>query len=387
MINISGNLQNVDIIEVKTKSELNTFIKFPLQFYQFDNFYAPQLIRDMKTHFSKKNPFFKHADVKFFLALRDGHVAGRVVSIINHHHIKLHNEKAGFFGFFECINDGSVFNALMGRVYDELKDQGMEIMRGPMNFSSNEEWGFLIKGFDIPPMLMTPYNPPYYNDLVAEYGMVKVKELYAFIYDVQDEPPEKVLRISELSEKRGIKVRTVDKKNFISGMQAFKDVYNSAWAENWGFLPLTDEELLYSAKRLKPLSVPELTLIAEKDGEPVGFIGLIPDYNVVLRQMHGKLNPATALKALYYSRKITDLRLLLLGVKAEYRNRGIEALLIREGFKGIKQGNYSRLEFSWILQDNIPTIKLVEIAGGRLYKKYGIYEKVILRDRRDSAGH
>lgn len=157
-------------------------------------------------------------------------------------------------------------------------------------------------------------------------------------------------------------------------MRIFRDVYNSAWAKNWGFIPLTDEELVYLGTNLKPVIVPDLTLIAEKNGEPVGFMGMLPDFNLVLKQMKGSLNPISIIKSFLYSKKIKDLRMLLLGIKYEYRNRGIDALLFREGFRGVKQGGYHRVEFSWILEDNIPVQRLVEMIGGKLYKKYRIYE-------------
>jgi len=246
-----------------------------------------------------------------------------------------------------------------------------------MNFSTNEECGFLIDGFDSSPMLMMPYNPPYYNDLVAAFGMSKAKDLHAYIYDMQEELPEKVLRVAALAEKKGITVRPIDKKDFMTDMKIFQDVYNSAWGNNWGFIPITDEELYYSAKRLKPFAVSELTLIAEKDGQPIGFLGLIPDYNFVLKKMKGRLNPLTIIKALYYSKKITDLRLLLYGIKPEYRNRGVDALLFKEGHKNIIKGGYKRIEFSWILEDNIQVIRICEMFGARLYKRYRIYEKAI----------
>lgn len=367
--------QSVEIIEVTTKSKLKDFITFPLSFYSGNPFYVPQLTRDMKVHFSQKNPFFRDADIRFFLALKDGKIVGRVASIIDPHHIRVHNEKAGSFGFFECVNDNAVSEALLNTVCHDLKKQGMELMRGPMNFSTNEECGFLIDGFDSRPMLMMPYNPPYYNDLMADFGLTKAKDLNAYIYDVQEELPEKVLRVASIVEKKGIRVRHIDKRNFIHDMKIFQDVYNSAWEKNWGFIPISDEELIYSAERLKPLVVPELTLIAEKDGVPVGFLGMIPDFNFVLDRMHGSLNPVSIVKALYYSRKITDLRLLLFGIKAEYRNKGVDSLLFKEGFKGIKDGNYKRVEFSWILEDNIPTIRIIETIGGKLYKRYRIYEK------------
>jgi ribosomal protein S18 acetylase RimI-like enzyme len=373
-----------NIIEIKNKKDLLKFIKFPLQLYKDDAFYSPQLIKDLKFHFGHKNPFFKHAEVKFYIAIKDEKIAGRITSIIDRRHIMLHNEKAGFFGFFECIDDEDVANELFHRVYSDLKNSGVDIMRGPMNFSTNEECGFLIEGFNSAPILMTPYNPEYYNRFMNAFGMSKVKDLYAFICDVPDELPEKILRVAFLSEKRGISARTINKNAFFEDMNVFKEVYNSAWKDNWGFIPISDEELIYSAKRLKPIVETDMTIIAEKDGEPVGFLGLIPDYNMVLRNMKGRLNPLTILKALYYSTKITQARLLLLGIKEEFRNRGVDAILLREGFKGVKKHKYKKVEFSWILEDNIQTIRLVEMAGGQLYKRYRIYEKKIERQSRRS---
>jgi len=329
----------------------------------------------MREQFSIKNPFFQHAEVEYFLARKSEKTLGRVVSIINRRHIDFHNERAGFFGFFESVNDQEVSRCLLDAVRDALKAKGMTIMRGPMNFSTNEECGFLIEGFHNVPMLMTPHNPPYYNNMMEQYGMQKAKDLYAFIYTVKESLPEKVLRVAAIAEKRGVQVRPVDKRKFHEEMLVFKEVYNSAWKKNWGFIPLTDEEMQHLGERLKQIAVPELTLIAEDDGEPVGFMGLLPDFNYVLRHMKGRLNPVSILKALYYSRKITDLRLLLLGIKKEYRNRGVDALLFREGFKGVKSGGYKRVEFSWVLEDNIPVQRIVEMLGGRLYKKYRIYEK------------
>jgi hypothetical protein len=369
---------NLKIVEVRSTHDLNAFIKFPLGLYKNDPFYAPQLTRDLKSLFTDKNPFFRHATIKFFLAFKNGSLAGRIASIINPAHIEYQKEKAGFFGFFESVDDVDVSNALLGRVYDELKNSGMDIMRGPMNFSTNEECGFLFEGFDTLPMLMTPYNPPRYNDLMEAFGLSKAKDLNAYIYDMQESLPEKVLRVAAIAEKKGVTVKRVEKKKFMQGMKIFREVYNSAWKDNWGFIPISPEELNYSAVQLKPIVVPDLTLIAEKDGEPVGFLGMVPDYNVVLRHMNGKTNPLTIVKALYYSRKIRNVRLLLLGIKEEYRNRGIEAVLFKYGFAGLKKGNYQRVEFSWILEDNINMIRIIDMIGGRFYKKFRIYEKTIL---------
>jgi hypothetical protein len=367
----------LEISEATSRKDLHDFIDFPYSLYSKDPLYAPPLRMEMKEQFSAKNPFFAHAEAKYFIARTGKKTVGRVAAVINRRHIEFHEETAGFFSFFESIDDHRVAGGVLDAARGALREKGMTVMRGPMNFSTNEECGFLIEGFEEPPMLMTPYNPPYYRTLMEGYGMRKAKDLYAFIHEVRAALPEKVLRVAAIAEKRGISVRPVDKKKFSDEMRVFQEVYNSAWEKNWGFIPLTDAEILYLGERLKQIAVPELTLIAEDNGVPVGFLGLLPDFNHVLRHMYGRLNPLTLVKALYYSRKITDLRLLLLGIKGEYRNRGVDALLYREGFKGIKKGNYKRLEFSWILEDNIQVQRIVELVGGTLYKKYRIYEKEI----------
>lgn len=362
---------------IEAQESLDDFIKFPLALYTKDPFFIPQLNREMRIHFSAENPFFHHADARYFLAFKDGRVVGRTVSFINRRHNEFHRERTGFFGFFDCINDTSVSTALFDAASRHLKGEGMETIRGPMNFSTNEEFGFLLAGFDAPPMIMMPYNPPYYNGLSENYGMTKVKDVFAYIYDVGDDLPEKVLRVAVIVEKRGISVRPINMKKFMSEMMIFKEVYHSAWGKNWGFIPMTDEELQYAGERLKQIIIPEMTLIAEEDNKPVGFMGLIPDFNFVLKHMNGKLNPISLAKALYYSKRIKDLRVMLLGIKKEYRNKGVEALMFREGFKPIKRGNYKRVEFSWILEDNIPVQRTIEMIGGKLYKEYRIYEKAL----------
>lgn len=365
----------IEIIEVNTKKDLDDFINVPFSLYSHDPLFVPPLMSDMKEKFSDKNPFFMHATARYFLAKKNGKPSGRIISIIDRHHRELHKEKVGFFGFFESINDYSLASSLLDKASEILKNEGMDSIRGPMNFSTNEECGFLLEGFNEPPFLMTPYNPPYYNELMEKYGMKKTKDLYAYICDIPEDLPEKVLRVAAIAEKRGISVRPVNIKKFESEMRIFRDVYNSAWKDNWGFIPITEEETANMANKLKQIVVPELTLIAEKDKEPVGFMGMLPDFNFVLKHMKGKLNLLSIVKVLYYSRKIKDLRMMLLGINAQYRNKGVEALLCREGFKAVKKGRYKRVEFSWILEDNIPVQRLAEMILGRLYKKYRIYEK------------
>jgi GNAT superfamily N-acetyltransferase len=365
----------IEVIEVRSKEDLDDFIKFPFALYSQDPNYVPQLIREMQANLSDKNPFFLHATARFFLAKKEGRIAGRIAAISNRRHIEFHKEQAGFFGFFESARDREVASALLDTAAASLRKEGMQILRGPMNFSTNEECGFLLEGFESPPMLMMPYNPPYYHVLMEECGLEKSKDLYAYILDIPEELPGKITRVANIAAKSGIRVRPLEKKFFEREMNIFKVVYNSAWENNWGFIPLTDEELVHLGNNLKSVIVPELTLIAERGNEPVGFMGLLPDFNLVLRHMKGKMGLISIIKALYYSKKIRDLRLLLLGIKAEFRNKGVDALLFSEGFKGVRKGGYQRVEFSWILEDNIPVQRLIEMIGGRLYKKYRIYEK------------
>ncbi len=363
----------VEVIEAR--KSLNDFIKLPLSLYADDPCFVPQLTKEMRVHFSPENPFFNHCSAKFFLALKEGHAAGRIISFVNKRHNEFHHEKTGFFGFFDSVNDKSVSRVLFDAAVAHLRGEGMELIRGPMNFSTNEECGFLIEGVKEPPFIMMPYNPSYYAELAEDYGFRKVKDLYAYLYKVAERLPEKVLRVAAIVEKRGISVRPINMKNFRADMMIFKDVYHSAWEKNWGFVPMTDEELDYASARLKQIIIPKMTLIAEEDGRPVGFMGLVPDFNFVLKRMGGRMNPVSIVKALYYSRKIKDLRVMLLGIKKEFRSKGVEALLFREGFGPIKEGRYERVEFSWILEENTAVQRTIEPFGVELYKKYRIYEK------------
>ena len=367
----------VELTEVRPgEKSFTEFIRLPYYVHSTDSLYVPQLEHDLRKEFSpEKNPFFRHARARYFIAHRDGEPVGRAASIINDLHNEYHNERVGFFGFFDCRDDAEAAGMLLDRVASDLRENGMTAMRGPMSFSTNEECGLLVEGFDEPPMLMTPYNPPYYLNLVEAFpGMAKAKDLYAYLFRIGESLPEKMLRGAAFAERRGVTVRHIKKKKFAAEMMAFKEVYNSAWADNWGFVPLTDEEIGYKGALMKPIIVPELTLIAEADGETVGFLGLLPDMNQVLRHMRGKINPVTIIKALYYSRKVRDLRLLLLGIKPTHRTRGVDAILYREAFSAASRMGYRNVELSWILEDNEAMKRIIDLLGSRLYRKFRVYE-------------
>ena len=369
---------NVEL--VLDKKGLDQFIRFPWKVYREDPNWVPPLTSDMNFILGGKNPFFHHAEAAYFLASRNGETVGRIAAIVDRNHINLHNEQAGFFGFFECFRDIEIARDLLSAATAWLKERSIEIMRGPMNPSTNDECGFLLEGFDSPPMIMMTYTPSYYLDYMEACGLVKAKDLFAYISvikDVSAAPRLEKLASALKARVPGLVIRPAVMKDFRKELEAVKDIYNSAWGHNWGFVPMTDEEIESMAKRLKPLIVPELLIMAEVDGRPAGFFMAVPDYNQVLKKVNGRLGPVELVKFLWYSRKISDIRVLTMGVKEEYRKKGIEGLLYLESFKAAMRKGYERAEMSWVLEDNASMRKGCELMGGKLYKKYRIYEKNI----------
>jgi GNAT superfamily N-acetyltransferase len=316
--------------------------------------------------------------VEFFLAKKNGRTVGRIAGIVNYNHIEFYQEKAGFFGFFECIKDYDVAKALLDTVREWLQAKGMEIMRGPANFSSNEEWGFLLEGFDSPPVIMMSYNPPYYLEFMERYGLVKAKDLYAYFIDESLPTPERVVKIAEnIKRKVGIKIRKVNLKDFGNEVQRIKDIYNSAWSKNWGFIPMTDEEFDHLAKSMKQIIDPHRVFIAEVENKPAGFSLALPDFNQVLVRLNGRLFPFGILKLLWHTKiknKIDGVRIITMGVVPEFQKRGIDTVFYVETYNvGVKRG-YKWAEMSWVLEDNIMMNRVLKLLGARLYKKYRIYE-------------
>ena len=372
-------LKELNIKEVKTKKDLMEFIKFPWKIYKDNKNWVPPLIMERKDFFNKdKNPFFKHAEVVFYLAEKNEKIAGRIAGIVNHNHIEFQNEKAGFFGFFECVEDYEVAKILLDTVRNWLRSKGMQIMRGPANFSSNEEWGFFLKGFDSPPVFMMSYNPKYYLDFMERYGMRKAKDLYAYFIDKNSPPPQRVVRMAERIKQKGeITIRSVSMKNLKNEAKKIKAIYNSAWSKNWGFIPMTDEEFDHMGDGLKKIVDPNLVFIAEVDGKPAGFSLAVPNINQVLRKINGKLFPFGLFKLLWHTKiknKINGLRIITMGVVPEFQKRGIDTLFYVETYNvGVKRG-YSWAEMSWVLEDNVKMNRVLDLLGAKLYKKYRIYE-------------
>jgi GNAT superfamily N-acetyltransferase len=371
----------VDIEEVNGEAGMNEFIRFPWKVYQGNPNWVPPLKRDVEFLLSeKKNPFFQHAEAACFLARKNGETVGRIAAIVDRNHIKFHNEQTGFFGFFECLPDCAVARELLDTAAKWLKARDIEIMRGPMNPSTNNECGFLFEGFDTPPMIMMTYTPAYYLDYMERCGLTKTRNLYAYLTVIRDVAAGgRLERLASAVKARvpGLTVRPANMRQFQQEVEAVKQIYNSAWSHNWGFVPMTDAETESLAKRLQPLIVPELMIMAEVNGKPAAFFVAVPDYNQVLGKMNGALGPVGIAKFLWYSRKINAIRVMAMGVSEEFRKKGIEGLLYLESFKAAVKKGYERAEFSWILEDNILMQRGCELMGGKLYKKYRIYEKKI----------
>ncbi|MFH1893726.1 MAG: N-acetyltransferase [Candidatus Zixiibacteriota bacterium] len=372
--------EEVEIIEVEKPSQLAGFIKVPWKIYAKDPNWVPPLIsaqRDMLN--PKKNPFFRYASVKTYIARHGGENVGRIAAIVNRNHNEFHEEKVGFFGFFESINDYAVARKLLKTAMIYLKSEGMEKMRGPVNLSTNYEVGALIDAFDLPPVVNMTYNPSYYVDFYDKFGFAKIKDLLAYHMTHEDAPPERLVRIAEkIKEKENVTIRSVDMKKFDQELKIINQIYNSAWSKNWGFIPVPDDEFVHIAKDMKQIIDPDLVLIAEVDGNPIGFSLTLPNVYQVLPYANGRLFPLGMFKLLWHTKvknKIDSVRIITLGVEHAYQKRGIDAVFYVETYKrGVGKG-YRWGEMSWILEDNVLMNRAAKMLGGKVYKTYRVYEQ------------
>ena len=375
---VKGNMMSkITVRKVSSKSELNQFIKFPWRIYKDNKYWVPPLLMEQKTLLDKiKNPFFKGADAEYFLAYRNDEIVGRIAAVKNDVYLKYHNDSSGQFGFFECINDQEVANALFDAAKNWMKEQGLKFMNGPANPSSNDIYGMLIEGFDDSPRLLMPYNPKYYIDLCENYGMKKAKDLFAWkIVNEKLKSSEKLKRGQEIVRNRyKLKISQLDMKNFQKDLEKFKYVYNKAWAPNWGFVPMTEEQIDAMAKDMKPLAEPSLVLFGEIEGNLVGAALVMLDYNQIFINMNGRLLPFNFLKLFTQKKKMNWARILTLGIIPEFQKKGLDTVFYweivnRAAALGIYQG-----EASWVLEDNDMMNRGLELMNAERYKRYRIWE-------------
>ena len=335
----------------------------------------PLLIGEWEKFNPKKNPFYQHARVELFLAERDGEVVGRIAAIDDDKHNQTHAENLAFFGFFEA-DDQAAAEALLTRVEDWARWLGRDSVRGPANPSMNDGAGFQIDAFDTDPFIMMPYNPPEYPHYVEAAGYQKIKDLYAWLAWASDGLSEKIERVAQRARKRyNPVVRPADMKRFKEEVNILKRIYNEAWERNWGFVRYTEAEFDHLASELKLIIDPEVALIIELDGEVAGVAIGLPDVHQLFKRMRGRLLPFGIFHFLNRKKIIDQGRVAILGLMPEYRNKGLEAVLIDEMYKrGVARG-YKRGELSWVLEDNTTMNRAIEAAGAKLYKTYRIYQK------------
>jgi len=355
------------------------FLHLPYRIYENDPNWVAPLLQDVKTMFDRsKHPFHEHSEVEPFVAYRGGTPVGRIVAIHNKNHVAFHEEPVGFFGFFECEDRQETADLLFDTAADWLRERGLEVMRGPASFSTNEEAGLLVEGFDEPPVIMMPYNPPYYAGLIEQAGFETAKNLVA-LYLVQSQIPEYLLkREQRLAKRLNVTVRYIDMDDFDAELERVREIYNAAWEKNWGFVPMTPAEIQHMANDLKPVlkGDPEQVIIVEdEDGTPVGFALWLKDFNQAIKHAKGRLFPFGLFKILWHSRNIDMARVLTLGLVPEYRGMGIDNLLYLRIFRAAHEMGISQGEFGWVLEDNLPMMRPLEKMGSHVYKRYRLFDR------------
>ncbi|MCA8910570.1 MAG: GNAT family N-acetyltransferase [Planctomycetes bacterium] len=372
---------HIDIQVVSNPRSHADFIDMPWRVNQNDADWAPPLRMAVKKLLdTKKYPFFNHGEAAFFMAYKHGEPAGRIAAIDNKLHAKTYNDGVGFFGFFECEDDEQVCKALLSRAATWVKDRGYNRVRGPLNYSVNDENpGVLFEGFNGPPLILMSHNPAYYNRLLQQCGMGKAKDLYAYMVTRATFASDRFQRVMKAVRRRAPKLdlreARLDGKGFREDIETMLRIFNGAWNENWGFVEVTPPEVDAIAEDLKPIIDPKITAIAEFEGKPVGMIVCVPNVNEILLNIpDGKLFPTGWYKLLTGLRNIKGFRTMLMGVIPEYRGRGVDALMIDKVMQDGDAAGYNYCELSWVLEDNEPMTSLADKAGGVLYRKYRIYE-------------
>jgi len=365
-------------MEIKEIKNIEKFVDFGYLISKRNPNWIMDFRKNQINILSESHPFWKKAEKKLFAVYENGKIIGKIAAMINHYYNEFHGEKSAFFGFFDCEDNKEAAKILFESSANWARERGCFLMRGPANPSSNYTWGLLIENFDEPNVIMMPYNPPYYISLIEDCGYYKEKDLYAFkwIYnkEILDKFNPTIDRIKK--ENSDIAIDFADIDNLKNVFEDFKSVYNRAWEKNWGFVPMTDEEIENMAGELKAIIKREYIFFAKKNNIPVAFCLMLPDFNIALKALKESFIPLNFLKFFYnYLFKIKSGRMLALGVNLEYRGRGIEVLMILKAIEISKKLNWEWGDLSWTLEDNIKINKTIEKFGGRIYKKYRIYRK------------
>jgi GNAT superfamily N-acetyltransferase len=375
-------VSQIEVSQVTDRKERDRFIKFPWQIYRNDPAWVPPLIIERKAFLDRKrNPFYQHGDAALFMAKRNGEIVGRIMVSDDPNYNALHQSNVGCFGLFESTDDVDVAAALFDAGADWLRDRGRSEVMGPIDYSTNYVCGLLIDGFQHPPTVLTAHNPPYYARLIEACGFEKVKDWYAWWFDPVNAPVSRLRRLVDARARRTpVNIRPIDLRRLADDSQRVSAVFNEAWKNNWGFVPFTEAEAAHMATEMRPILDPRMTLIAEIDNAQVGFVICVPDINVALKHVNGRLArfglPIGLIKLLYYRRKIRTARFVALGVLEKYRRAGIaEKLVLQVLEEGASRG--FKAELSMTLEDNVMVNRFIEAVGATRYKTYRIYNRTI----------
>ncbi len=375
----------VVIEEVRSWRQRDVFVRLPWRIYRDDPHWAPPLIMERKDFINpRKHPFFKHGFAALFIARLEGQVVGRILVSDDPRYNDYHGANLGCFGMFESIDDKRVAHALLDAASGWLRARGRAAMRGPIDYSMNYECGLLIEGFDSPPRVMMNHNPAYYAELLESYGLRKVKDLLSWWFDDSEMMLDKwQARADRMAARGKVRVRTFRTRDMTAELLRCKNIYNQAWANSFGFVPMTDAEFSYYGKMLAHIAPPEMLLLAEVDGEPVGFAMTLPDFNEALKPLNGRLTrwgiPVGAWRFWRNLKRIRTARVVTLGLLEPYRRRGIsELMILRTLDYGKNVLGFTGAELSWTLEDNHVINHTITAVGGRRYKTYRLYEKPIV---------
>jgi GNAT superfamily N-acetyltransferase len=375
---------SVEVRPVCSKRELSKFIKLPWRLYRDEPNWVAPLLMDVKKRLNpKKNPFFKHAEAQYFLAYRDGQAVGRISAHIDRNFNEFQSNEWGLFGWFECADDPETARALLDAAETWLRERGRDRMVGPMDFTTNDECGLLIEGYEHPPIILCPWHHPYYQRLFEQdLKLEKAMDLYMWSLNVEgrEQVHPAIWEVAgKVESEHGIVCRNFRKQDLQAEVDRFVEIYNSAWERNWGFVPLTEEEVRHYAKDLKPILDENWAMVAERKdtGEVVGAALTLPDYNQVLAKLNGRLLPLGWLTALRERRKIDAVRVIVLGVKSDYRHTGVAARFYQMHFDAAERTPQKGGEMGWTLEINEPMNRAMEGMGGEIKRRYRVYERML----------
>jgi GNAT superfamily N-acetyltransferase len=371
----------IEVKPVEGRRELKQFIKLPFRLHGGTP-WVPPLIYERKQFLDKaKNPYFEHGEAEYFLAWRDGEPVGRITAQVDSRWDQFQGGSDGQFGFIEAEDDPQVFEALLGAAEGWVRERGRDRMIGPMDFTTNDECGLLVEGHELHPMILEPWHPRYYDERVAALGYGKLMDLLIWWLGMGelkqgDQFADAIHAVADKVEsEHGITVRNMDKSDLEAEIGRFMEVYNSAWEKNWGFVPVTEEEVRFQAQNLKQILDERWAFIAERDGEVLGAALTLPDINQVTKKMNGRLLPFGWLRFLLGKRKIDRVRVFALGVKPEYQHTGIAARFYVRHIETAAETGIPAGDEGWILETNKPMNRAMEGMGGKVVKKYRLYEK------------